>query len=102
MPEEAINWLRLSEMLWRAGKLKDALDVLDQSLVHSECVELLYARAVCLFGLNRRNSALKQLRQALRNDYRQHTLLFMWQPALQHDLGVQTLLTGFHDRANSL
>lgn len=102
VPEEAINWLRLSEMLWRAGKRKDALDVLDQSLVHSECVELLYTRAVCLFGLGRRNSALRQLRQALRSDYRHHTLLFVWQPALQHDLGVQTLLTGFRDRANSL
>jgi tetratricopeptide (TPR) repeat protein len=101
-PEESVYWRLLSEMLWRAGKRKDALEVLDQSLMHSEGVELMYGRAVCLFGLGRRNSALRQLRQALRSDYCRHTLLFEWQPALQDDLGVQTLLSGFRDRANSL
>lgn len=101
-PEEAVYWRLLSEMLWRAGRRKEALEVLDQSLLHSEGVELMYGRAVCLFGLGRRNSALRQLRQALRNDYCRHTVLFEWQPALEDDLGVQILLSGFRDRANSL
>ncbi|MCC6413490.1 MAG: tetratricopeptide repeat protein [Saprospiraceae bacterium] len=101
-PEEAAYWRLLALMLWRAGRRKAALEVLDQSLMHSDGVELMYLRAVCLFGLGRRNSALRQLRQALRSDYIRHTLLFEWQPALRDDLGVQTLLTGFRDRANSL
>jgi tetratricopeptide (TPR) repeat protein len=101
-PEEAAYWRRLSEIMWRAGRRSDALEVIDQGLMHSDGADLLYSRAVCLFGLGRRTSALRQLRQALRSDYRRHTVLFEWQPALQEDQGVQTLLSGFRDRANSL
>lgn len=91
-PDEPAGWSALAYTLYMAGRLDEAIEVLDRAGEHADCPNFRYYRVACLLRAGARTEGFVVLRNALILFYEEHEVLFAWAPELRKSRVVRRLL----------
>ncbi|MFK7808854.1 MAG: tetratricopeptide repeat protein [Saprospiraceae bacterium] len=94
-PDLCSVWINYVKFLLAKGKVKGALELIEEAEIYAMGVELVYCKAACLIVADKRTKGNLVLRQALRQKYDTHYCLFSIYPQLKDDVDVLLEISTF-------
>ena len=91
-PEQNNYWFAHASFLISQGKVKQALEVLDQGEISSVGSDLLYCRAAIHYLLGDKTKSIDILAEVLEDDFQSHTCIFELAPDMLTDRDIQSIL----------
>ncbi|MEL7123853.1 MAG: CDC27 family protein, partial [Bacteroidota bacterium] len=87
-PDEELCWLNYAAFLTQIGHGEEAIDVLQEAELIIDNAKILFAKVACLFSLGQRKEGLYWLKEALEEDFEEHSTLFVFNESLENDSEV--------------
>ena len=94
-PEENRFWIRYALFLVENNRVDEAFGLLDDAEDNTIGVELAYCRVACLFLAGHRQEGLYRLGEALDEDIEAHRLLFSFNPGLEFDPDIISMISAY-------
>jgi len=91
-PEQPQIWLEQIKFLYQINEFEKALEVIEDSENFTYAAELYYARTALLIAMDKKDEALKQLGEALIDDFYAHRSLFGFDKSLSKDHDIISLI----------
>ncbi len=91
-PEQNTYWFEHASFLLHQGKIKQALEVLDQGEISSVGSDLLYCRAAIHYLLGDKPKAINILAEVLEDDFQSHHCIFELAPDMKEDKDIASII----------
>ncbi len=96
-PEQSLYWRDYIAFLIKVGKKVEALEVFDQADNYTFGADLLFCKAIALFLNGQESEAFKHFEEGLKEDFKEHELIFKIEPELMLNKDLQAMISYYRE-----